>query len=142
MEMDEYRILVVDDEPVLRSLIQEALVLEGFYVETADRAGTALERLQEARYDLVIVDLALPDMNGILLCQKIQENHPQLRGKMIFITGIGLDEATSHHLQDLAGAYLAKPFEMDSLTGTVQGLLAPPGGAGPTPAPERLGTGG
>ena len=40
--MSEHKILVVDDEPVLRSLIQEALVLEGFFVETADRAGTAL----------------------------------------------------------------------------------------------------
>ncbi len=138
--MSEHKILVVDDEPVLRSLIQEALVLEGFFVETADRAGTALERLQENHYDLVIADLALPDMNGIHLCQKIQENHPQLRGKVIFITGIGLDENTSHHLQTLAGAYLAKPFDMDSLTETVQSRLTAAVPPGEAPGPESAET--
>lgn len=116
-------ILIVDDEPVLRDLLEDNLTNEGFQVETADCARTALERVRERRYQLVILDLALPDMNGILLCQKIQQNHPELKGKIIFITGIGLDESTSYHLRDLAGAYLAKPFELNSLNRTVRKLL-------------------
>jgi DNA-binding response OmpR family regulator len=124
--MNEARkILIVDDEPVLRSLLEDNLTNEGFLVEAADCAKKALDRIRNNNYHLVILDLALPDMNGILLCQKIQQNHPELRGKIIFITGIGLDDTTSHHLKALAGAYLAKPFELNSLNRTVRKLLNP-----------------
>lgn len=119
------KILIVDDEPVLRSLLSDNLTNEGFMVETADCAKSALDRIRDNHYHLVILDLALPDMNGILLCQKIQQNHPDLRGKIIFITGIGLDDSTSDHLKALAGAYLAKPFELNSLNQTVRRLLNP-----------------
>jgi DNA-binding response OmpR family regulator len=119
------KILIVDDEPVLRSLLSDNLTNEGFLVETAECAKTALDRIRNNNYHLVILDLALPDMNGILLCQKIQQNHPELRGKIIFITGIGLDDNTSDHLKALAGAYLAKPFELNSLNQTVRRLRNP-----------------
>ena len=123
MPKEARKILVVDDEPVLRSLLEDNLTNEGFLVETADCAHAALDRIKKNSYHLVILDLALPDMNGILLCQKIQQNHPELRRKIIFITGIGLDDNTSVHLQSLAGAYLAKPFELNSLNETVRRLL-------------------
>ena len=120
------KILIVDDEPVLRNLLEDSLTSEGFLCETAECAKTALAKIGDNQYDLVILDLALPDMNGILLCQKIYQNSPRLRGRIIFITGIGLDEDTSQHLESLAGAYLAKPFELASLNQAVRGLLESP----------------
>ena len=120
------KILIVDDEPVLRNLLEDSLTSEGFLCETAECAKTALAKIEDNKYDLVILDLALPDMNGILLCQKIYQNAPRLKGRIIFITGIGLDEDTSQHLKSLAGAYLAKPFELASLNQTVRGLLESP----------------
>ena len=123
MPQEARKILVVDDEPVLRSLLEDNLTNEGFLVETADCARAALDQIKNNSYHLVILDLALPDMNGILLCQKIQQNHPELRRKIIFITGIGLDDSTSYHLQSLAGAYLAKPFELNTLNELVRRLL-------------------
>ena len=80
------RILVVDDEPDLLELVRVNLKQAGFEVETAENGRQALERLQRAAPDLVILDLMLPDLSGTEVCRRVRQDPALAELPVIMLT--------------------------------------------------------
>ena len=80
------QVLVVDDEEPILDLIRETLENSGYRVDTATNSRDALSKVEESSYDLAILDLLLPDMNGFVLSQEIARVAPRLRNRILFIS--------------------------------------------------------
>jgi len=123
------RILVVDDEDFVRSLIVDVLANLGHQVDAASNGAEALRRFEQMRYDLVVSDLRMPKMDGAALFQTLRDKYSSAMPRMIFVTG-------QAHSLDYAGflgiasvPVLAKPFSVAGLQKAVSQAL---GTEGPT----------
>jgi two-component system NtrC family sensor kinase len=118
------RILVVDDETEVAELIRDMLESAGHEVAVAESGAVALEMLDTARFDAVVSDLRMPDMDGAELWREVGHLHPTLARRMMFITG----DTLSPHARDFLNATgcprLDKPFSKADLLGGVAALLA------------------
>jgi CheY-like chemotaxis protein len=115
------RILVVDDEPSIAETVGWLLGDEGYAVAFARNGKEALERVAEARPDLVITDLMMPVMDGWALCRALRAA-PETSAIPIVVT-----TALPHLIERGGGAYdayLPKPFDLDALAQTVARALA------------------
>jgi two-component system, NtrC family, response regulator PilR len=104
------RVLVVDDEPDLRTLYELTLVREGYAVDTAATVGEAGERLQQHSFDAVITDMRLPDGTGLALLQWMQAQGR--RERSVVITAHGSTENAVNALKAGAFDYLTKPVDL------------------------------
>ncbi len=86
--MDDKNILVVDDEKEIRNLYSEMFSLKGYTVKTAESAKEAIEILEKDQYQVMFLDLFLPDMNGVELCRYIHKEWPT--AICYAVTGYGL----------------------------------------------------
>ena len=101
------RILVVDDERMIREMLSDFLGLEGYVVRTVEDGVQALEELQRRSYNLVISDLKMPNMNGLELIEKITElGIPVLT---VIMTGFGTVETAIEAMKHGAYDYVLKP---------------------------------
>jgi DNA-binding NtrC family response regulator len=107
------RILVVDDEPAICQLLGQTLVAESYLVETAGSTEEALLRLERAPFDLAIVDLLLPGMNGLVLAEAIRMLDPDT--PVILITAYGTASFEGMASHPAISHYLHKPFDTDRL---------------------------
>ena len=114
------KILDVDDEPNMRELLREELEEEGYEVEAAENGEEALKKFSSGDYDLVILDIEMPGMNGLEVAGKIREMKKDAR--IILLT------AYSHYRSDLsswaADEYVVKSFNFDELKEKVKKLLS------------------
>jgi len=120
MNPDGIRILVVDDESQISLTLQTLLTANGYTVRCAADGFPALEIFREWNPHLVITDLAMPKMNGIVLCEKIRawSNTP------IIVLSVKQEEATKvEALEHGADDYVTKPFGMDELLARVRATL-------------------
>ena len=115
---DAPRILVVDDEQVIREVLADFLAMEGFAVRTASDGNAALTELSKASYDLVLSDLKMPQMGGLELLSAIHEHMPDV--VTIIMTGFGTVETAINAMKRGAYDYLLKPFKMQEVVQTVQ----------------------
>ncbi|MBU8932951.1 MAG: response regulator [candidate division Zixibacteria bacterium] len=104
------RIIAVDDESIVLSLISDALEDEGYLIRTAESAAEALNMLASEPADLVITDIRMPHMNGIEMVKQIRENHP--RTGVIFMTGYANLNSAKDAIKHGAFDYIMKPFEL------------------------------
>jgi DNA-binding response OmpR family regulator len=118
------RVLVVDDDPDTRAVIARTLEADGFDVDTACDSGMALRKIRSARYDLAIVDLMLPDTDGVVLQAQIQDTDPQLSRRLIFTTGYTDRPVVLRYLRRMGRAFLGKPFKAGDLIDAVRTSLA------------------
>ncbi len=109
------RILVVEDEPAVCEICIRVLTSEGFEVGIAANGELAEAKLQESRYDLILIDIRTPVMNGKHLYQSIQEKHPKSIGKVIFTTGDVMGGDTQSFLEQSGQPFLPKPFTPNEL---------------------------
>ncbi len=107
------RILVIDDEPVVRQFLEQALLNEGYEVETAADTTRALALLNAKRYSLVLLDIKMPGMNGIELYKHINEIAHSLARRVIVITGDVMGEETRQFLSETKVPYITKPFDAE-----------------------------
>jgi CheY-like chemotaxis protein/two-component sensor histidine kinase len=117
------RLLVVDDEAELADLMRAMLEGAGFEVATAESGAVALELLGEARFDAIVSDLRMPDMDGAGLWRAVRERHPALARRMLFVTGDTLSPGAVQFLAESRCPSLDKPFARDDLIGRVHELL-------------------
>ena len=117
------RVLVVDDEPELASLMRDILEAAQFEVAHAETGAVALELLGEARFDAIVSDLRMPDMDGAALWREVREPHPLLLRRMVFVTGDTLSPAAAEFLRETGCAALEKPFAPADLVARVRALL-------------------
>ncbi|MEJ2209310.1 MAG: response regulator [Anaerolineae bacterium] len=106
-------ILVVDDEAGIRHLLRSVLVEEQYEVSTAGTTLDALDRLKESSFDLAIVDLMLPDVDGLQLAEAIRMLDPQT--PVILITAYGSPSLELMAAHPAIFHYLHKPFSLDHL---------------------------
>lgn len=107
------KILVVDDQRIVCYSLQRFLQSEGYNVHTATSGEDALSVLNDVKPDLVIMDVRMPDMDGIEVLRKIKESHPQIQ--VIMMTAFSTSEKAIQAIKLGAYDYLTKPFDNDEL---------------------------
>ena len=117
-------ILVVDDSPAVRNLIDKALRKAGFQVVSAENGRKALELLSRCTPDMILSDLHMPELDGLGLCKNVHANKDLSQIPFIIMSSDG-DRATMRRLlQYGASAYLVKPFNIDQLVVTAERFLS------------------
>ena len=116
-------ILVVDDEPSIRQLLNRVLTIEGYNVETSDNASDALKKLQSKKYDLILLDIRLPGMSGIELYQRIQKMAPFFTKRVVFVTGSIMGPDTRAFIEETQASCIMKPFNINQLKREVNRIL-------------------
>ncbi len=117
------RILIVEDEPAICQVCLRTLTGEGFDVDVAANGAVAQDMLGKKEYDLCLIDIRTPIMNGRELYQHIKEEHPEFANKVIFTTGDILDDRLELLLREANRPFLLKPFTPDELTAIVKQAL-------------------
>lgn len=115
------RILVIDDEDIIIKSCVRSLTPEGYIVDTALSGREGLEIFKKNQYDLVIVDLKMPEMNGIEVMKQIQKIHPEQR--IIIMTGYDTIEHVVESISSGATHYLEKPFTPITLLERVKEVI-------------------
>ena len=115
------KILIVDDEDSLRTLVKDELNQRGYDVAEADCGETALEKLGIDRFDLVILDIGMPGIDGIGVLQKIRENN--FADKVIMLTGVDELKIARETLHLGANDFLSKPFDFRNLAACIDRVL-------------------
>lgn len=121
----EARLLVVDDEPEIAELIGEMLGGAGYEVMTAESGAVALAMLAEARFDAIVSDLHMPDIDGAQLWREVKAQHPALARRMLFVTGDTLSPIARQFLSEARCDSLNKPFSKQELLARITALLTP-----------------
>jgi len=115
------RVLVVDDEPNITDLVATALRYEGFEVETASTGRSALDEVQSARPDLLVLDVMLPDIDGFEIARRIRQD-----GRRVPILFLTAKDATEDKVRGLTlggDDYVTKPFSLEELVARVRAVL-------------------
>jgi DNA-binding response OmpR family regulator len=117
------RILIVEDEPAISEVCLRVLTNEGFEVDIADNGNVAQGMLEGKHYDLCLIDIKTPVMNGKQLYQVILGKHQNLAKGTIFTTGDVVDGYTQRFLELAGRPFLSKPFTPDELKTIVRRIL-------------------
>jgi two-component system NtrC family sensor kinase len=113
--LDSPAVLIVEDEAALASAMAEALGDAGFLVDRAGDGEEAMARLEGGHYDLIISDLKMPRMDGIQLLGALRAQHPEMAGRIMFVTGDVIGTDAERFLAESRCRWLAKPFRLSEL---------------------------
>ena len=119
----KYDILIVDDDPQVHKLISKMLPLEDYTIRSAYSATEAMTSIEGAKPDLVILDIMMPKVSGIEVCNKIKGN-PETSNIMVLI--LSAKDAQEDRIEGLthgADDYIAKPFHMQHLIRKIEHML-------------------
>lgn len=119
--MDMDKILVVEDEENIRSFIEINLTVNKFYVKEASCGAEAFNALENEQFDIVVLDLMLPDISGFKICEKIREKYPKTA--VIMLTAKNQDTDKIMGLESGADDYMVKPFNPTELVWRIKALL-------------------
>ncbi|RME19206.1 MAG: sigma-54-dependent Fis family transcriptional regulator, partial [Bacteroidetes bacterium] len=117
-----HRILVIDDEKAIRSVIKEILEAENFNVEECANGAEALDKIQKEKYDILLCDIKMPKLNGEELFQKVQEL--QYPTAFIVMSAHGDIETAVKFMKAGAFDYLQKPFTLDKLINACRNAIS------------------
>ncbi|MEO5894978.1 MAG: response regulator transcription factor [Vicinamibacterales bacterium] len=115
------RVLLVEDEQKLAGLIRKGLAEEKYIVEIAADGETALDLARSAAYDIVILDIMLPGIDGFAVCEEIRRRHREV--PILMLSARGMIEDRVRGLDTGADDYLTKPFAFSELSARVRALL-------------------
>lgn len=121
MERELLRILVVDDEPDMCWALENTLQPAGYAVTTATSGAEAIEKAQERFFNLALLDIRLPDTEGIELVAPLREMHPDM--EMIMVTAYASLETAVRALNEGVSAYLTKPLNLNDMLATAGEVL-------------------
>ena len=115
------RLLIVEDEPAIRTGLQDVFVYHGYEVEIAVDGNTGLAQARSGRFDLVLLDVMLPGRDGYSVLDAVREHDREL--PVILLTAKAADDDVIHGLSLGADDYVAKPFSVAQLVLRVQAVL-------------------
>jgi DNA-binding response OmpR family regulator len=121
------RVLVVEDEPAISQVCLRVLGGEGFEVDIAENGAEAQKRLKLKDYDICLIDIMTPVMDGKRLFRWISEKKPEMVTRIIFTTGDSINPDTRIFLERAAKPFLPKPFTLDELKSVVRETLSKAG---------------
>lgn len=113
-----YRILILDDEPIVGERLKKLLEKDGYEVESFVEPMTALQRLEEKHFDIVVSDIRMRDMDGIEVMNAVRQKSARI--KVILITGYATLELARESLTKGAYDFIAKPFKSREIRSTIQ----------------------
>ena len=123
MKPEKYRVLIVDDEAPVRELCKQLLEAEGAIVELAANGTHGLAAAGREAYDLVLLDVAMPDMTGVEVLARLRQQQKSSNLKIIMFSGHTTPEEMSDMLSRGADDFLTKPFSVAQLLARVQNML-------------------
>jgi len=126
MVVPKARILIVDDELAIRSVLERILQREGFRVVHAATGQEALESVKVEKPDLMILDLNLPDLNGEEICQRVRKDPAAQSIPILILTGRSTEGLSADCLDGGADDYVNKPFDIKEMVSRVKALLRRP----------------
>lgn len=112
---------IVDDKPTIRNLLEEFFQQEGFTVYTADDGKKAIILVQEVSPHILLMDLRMPDMNGVEALQEIKKIRPEQL--VIMMTAYGEEDIVEQAIKLGACDYISKPFDLYELAKVVDATL-------------------
>ena len=115
------RILIVDDEEIVIKSCLRILGGGDYYVEVAHDGREALRKIEENPYDVMILDVVMPNMGGLEVLRRVKETHPDM--DVIMVTGLSLVDTVVQARKLGARDFISKPFEPDELKQVVQRAL-------------------
>ncbi|MBE3142103.1 MAG: response regulator [Thermoplasmata archaeon] len=115
------RILVIDDEESIRNTMKAILKDEGFIVDLAATGSEAIQKTKQTAYNVVLIDIRLPDMEGVELLKLMKDTVPKTR--KIMVTGYPSVQNVITALNKNADAYLIKPVDIEKLLSTIKEQL-------------------
>jgi len=116
-----HRILIIDDEIIIRKLFTRLLTREKYKVLTASNGIKGIEIAKKEKLDLVILDLKMPEMDGIEVLKRIKEINKNIR--VIIITAYGTIQSASDALNLGADDFISKPFDIAKIRVTIKNVL-------------------
>jgi two-component system chemotaxis response regulator CheY len=140
MTVSSIRALVVDDSATIRAFVKTALEHQGFEVTEAKSGFEALKILPKERFNLIVTDVNMPDINGLELVKYVRKEEAHRGTPLIIISTDGRERDRDRGMQLGATAYLVKPFKPEDLIGLVRRVLEKGINVAPqmvTPAPRR-----
>jgi len=118
---EKSKVLVVDDEDALRTVLSSELASEGYDVGTASDGDLALAEVEKGKYDLVLLDIKMPHMNGFEVLKHIKEKHPKT--KVIMLTGFADLKNAIESKKLGAEDFVSKPYDLVDLLTTIERVL-------------------
>jgi DNA-binding NtrC family response regulator len=112
-DTEQARILIVDDDETIRKSISTALDEKGYLAETAENGRTAIRKSEKKVYNLALIDVRLPDMDGVQLLTSLKETTPKM--VKIIITGYPSLQNAVEAVNKGADGYIVKPIKMEEL---------------------------
>ncbi len=120
---DRFRVLVVDDEPSVRSCLRAALPAASYEIHEAVEGREALEKAERLVPDLIVLDVRLPGIDGFEVCRALKEHPATRRVPVIFVTAVE-DTRLHRRMQEAGGtACLTKPFRLESLIALTHAVI-------------------
>jgi DNA-binding NtrC family response regulator len=119
--MENLRILVVDDDETIRTTMKAILEDEGYQVDLAGTGKEAIQKTQEKTYNVALLDIRLPDIEGVELLKLLKDSIPKTR--KIMVTGYPSMQNAIGALNKNADAYLLKPVDVEKLLSVVKEQL-------------------
>lgn len=117
------RILVVDDDEMVLMALDELLKPEGYDVQTVGSGKEALKKLEQGPFDLIMLDVIMPEMDGFELCKRIREKEEYREIPVVFLTAKSREEDRVRGLEVGANLFLSKPISPDKLLGIISSTL-------------------
>jgi len=121
MDGGPLRVLIVDDDEGIRETMDDILSLEGYEVDQAGSGMVAIEKCQQQAYDIILLDIRMPEMNGLETLREIKKLDPDVR--VIMITGFDVGDLARQALEEGAEALFRKPLDVATFLPV---LLMPP----------------
>lgn len=134
------RALIVEDEPSIREIVRLHLSLAGLETDEVADGGAALERLRTERFDLVVLDVMLPGVDGVTVCRALRAGGPNQRAGVLMLTARDTEPDKVIGLESGADDYLTKPFGVREFMARVTSVLRRASGALSEPAGTETGT--
>jgi DNA-binding NtrC family response regulator len=119
---EKSKILVVDDEDALRTVLSSELSSEGYDVRTAGDGDEAISGLQKEAFDLVLLDIRMPRMNGFEVLKYVKEKHPKT--KVVMLTGFADLKNAIESKKLGAEDFVSKPYDLVDLLTTIERVLS------------------
>jgi len=130
-----YRILIVEDEPAMRQGLKDNLEFEGYRVDFAEDGKSGLSLIKDNTYDLIVLDVMLPEMSGFDVCKKVRESGDMTPVIMLTAKGEEIDKVVGLELG--ADDYITKPFSLRELLARIKAVLRR-GSGGASRSPDKV----